>query len=142
MSMETPLATLRLTSDLLDPSGVRRILLDNREDLAPSTIYGFEIKSRNGVWLASTDNMISPRPKDHLSSLINLLASKLSELRTAFPDLVIDFSLIVFDPTFRLGELPQSLLATVTEIGRFEVEMPQQGKGIVFTAQSSEQYVV
>lgn len=142
MSMGRPLATLRLTCGSLEPDRISQILLYDEEGVARPGIHSLKIKNRNEVWLASTDELGSPRANDHLRLLVNLLASKLNEIRIVFPDVAIDFSLLVFDPTFTLETLSQALLSEATKIGSLEVEMPKQGKGVSFTAHSFEEYAV
>ena len=142
MNAEMPLATLRLTCPSLDPDKASRILLRDEGGAVRPLARHLEIKSRDGVWLASTDKLGSRRAQDHLRSLVDLLLPSLSEIEAAFPGVAIDFSLLAFDPAFSLGDLPQQLLSTVTEIGRLEVEMPTTGKGAAFTAGSFEEYAV
>lgn len=142
MSTGRPLATLRLACGSLDPDRASQILFRDRDGTPYPGAHGFEIKSRNGVWLASTDEFDSPRANDHLRAVIDLLAPKISEIRAAFPGVAIDFSLLVFDPTFTLEHLSHRLLSSVTALGSLEVEMPQQGKGATFTADTYETYAV
>ena len=133
---------MRLTCGSLEPNRINQILLCDKEGVARPGIHNLKFKSRNQVWLASTDELGSPRATDHLSMLINLLAPKLSEVKADFPDIAIDFSLLVFDPTFTLEHLSHRLLSDVTALGNLEVEMPKQGKGASFTAHSFEEYAV
>lgn len=142
MSKGRPLATLRLTCGSLEPDRISQILLYDERGAARPGIHNLKIKTRNEVWLASTDELGSPRANDHLRLLIDLLASKLTGIRAAFPDVEIDFSLLVFDPAFTLEELSQALLSDATKIGSLEVEMPKQSKGVSFTAHSYEDYAV
>lgn len=142
MSTGRPLATLRLAGASLEPDRISQILLYDAGGVARPGAHNLKIKNRNAVWLASTDELGSPRANDHLRLLINLLASKLAELKAAFPDVTVDFSLLVFDPRFVLEDLSQALLSDATGIGSLEVEMPKQGKGALFTAHSYEDYAV
>ena len=142
MSVGRPLATLRLICGSLEPDRISQILLCDKEGVARPSIHNLKFKSRNQVWLASTDELVSPRASDHLNLLIELLSPKLSEVKAAFPDVAVDFSLLVFDPTFILEHLSHRLLSDVTALGNLEVEMPGQGKGASFTAHSFEEYAV
>ena len=142
MSVGRPVATLRLTCSSLEPDRISQILLYDEEGAARPGIHSLKIKNRNEVWLASTDELASPRANDHLRLLVSLFASRLSEIRFAFPDVEIDFSLLVFDPEFTLESLSLTLLTEATKIGSLEVEMPKQGKGASFTAHSFEEYAV
>ncbi len=142
MSSEAPLATLRLTSVGLDARDVAHALLHDDEGLVRSAFQSITIKSRPGVWLASTDNVLSPRPADHLRVLLELFAAGLNELKIALPDTVIDFSLLVFDPKFVPTDLPQSLLSSITEIGILDIEMSAVGRGVTFSANDFKAYAV
>lgn len=142
MSTGRPLATLRLTCGSLEPDRIGQILLYDRDGVARPGIHNLEFKNRSQVWLASTDELGSPRADDHLRAVIDLLAPKFSEVKGAFPDIAVDFSLLVFDPTFTLEHLSHRLLSAVTALGELEVEMPKQGKGASFTAHSFKEYAV
>jgi len=71
-----------------------------------------------------------------------LFASELFELKIALPDTVIDFSLLVFDPSFVLGDLSRNLLSSITEIGNLDIELSATGKGVTFSANDFEEYAV
>ncbi len=142
MNTGKPLATLRLAGASLKPDRISQILLYDEGSVARPGVHSLKIKDRNEVWLASTDELGSPRANDHLRLLVNLLASRLAEIKAAVPNVTVDFSLMVFDPAFVLEDLSQTLLSDVTEIGSLEVEMPKQGKGALFTANSYEDYAV
>ena len=130
MSVGRPVATLRLTCGSLEPDRISHILFHDEDGVTRPRIH------------ASTDELGSPRADDHLRLLINLLIPRLSEIRAAFSDVEIDFSLLVFDPEFTLENLSLALLSDVTKIGSFEIEMPKQGKGASFTAHSYEEYAI
>ena len=64
-----PLATLRLAGDGLDPAMVNQILLDD-------DLRGWDVRSRPGVWMITTDGFASPDPQRHLERLASLLTAR------------------------------------------------------------------
>ena len=132
MSWDSPLATMRLASCKLDPKVANRLLLSNGEF--------FDVKVRDNVWLVTTEGFKSSKPQDHLKRLTDLLSNNIQAIRAAFPDVVISFSLLVFDPEFQPEQLAKSIVASATEFGTLVIEIPPQGRELVFSGQTMLEY--
>jgi hypothetical protein len=130
MAEDAPMATLRLASDSLDPDRISQIL--SFGPVAP------RINTKRHVWFASTDQLASKKPEDHLSLFISALRGNLNEIVAAYPDVRITFSVLISIPGYDIKDFPKPLISEATKMGELVFEFPLRGEEIFLTIDRQE----
>jgi hypothetical protein len=144
---DLPLATLRLFADDLLPEDIERIMeikADHSAAKGEGMLHrgeGGRISARTGTWFITTENKkVGWEPEAHLSWVVQLLQTHLTQLRTLIPHIQADLSLLVHDRNFEISKLPEKLLKNAVSIGDLEIEIPERGVDVVLTPQNISSY--
>lgn len=143
-----PVATLRLAAERLIPATIGGILHIKPDSAAKSgeTLFrrrdGTPVAASTGVWFLSTRHRdLGSQPEDHLSWVVHLVESHLSDLKSAYPDLRVDFSLLVHDADFSPSMLSQDLLSQALKIAEhLEIDVPERGMDLILTRENIADY--
>lgn len=144
ISVDPSLSTARLFGDRLDPEAITALLATTPYRAAPkggnlrpltAAPWRPPVVAKTGTWFITTQGRpIGMRPVDHLAWVLRLMRPVITKIRHTMPEIELDFSLLVHDPEFQLGDIPAEVVEDALSMGRLWIECPANGKDWLLTA--------